>query len=373
MLFKDAANHCFNMNDVKDVEIKDSVIDVKVNPDADKHGLNELRSFNTDGFDVRGKNIYIHDVDIWNNDDCICVKALNKLGVKATCSENMLFENIRASGVGLTIGSVPASEHHNCVRNITFRNSYMPNTFKGIYVKSRPNLPIPENWTGEITDILYENITIVNPNNWGIWIGPQQAIYKDACRLTWPFLTDKCYSPPEVDFRNIVLRDVTMVNPKNSPGVIRGNVDLPNLHDITFDNVVIEQPGEAPFGADYYDCEGVDNGIYRRGTWPPPPCFSPAKTCDAEKFCVYGDFCQNSDCATCPAGYFCPDGNQKSLCPEGESSEPGAKSVEECFELPVTHTTEAAETTTTTASSNLQSHCFNMMFMFLITFSWKNL
>jgi len=50
----------------------------------------------------------------------------------------MLFENIVASGVGLTVGSIGPSEAHTCVRNITFRNIEMPNTFKGIYMKSRP-------------------------------------------------------------------------------------------------------------------------------------------------------------------------------------------------------------------------------------------
>ena len=63
----------------------------------------------------------------------------------------MLFENINASGVGLTIGSIGKS----IVNNITFRNCIMHNTYKGIYMKFRD--------AGSISDILYENIIIDNP------------------------------------------------------------------------------------------------------------------------------------------------------------------------------------------------------------------
>jgi polygalacturonase len=73
----------------------------------------------------------------------------------------MLFERINASGLGLSIGSIGPSHHHNCVKNVTFRDCKMENTFKGIYMKSRPG---HEGDTGEITDILYENIEINNPS-----------------------------------------------------------------------------------------------------------------------------------------------------------------------------------------------------------------
>jgi polygalacturonase len=41
-----------------------------------KHGAVELQAFNTDGFDVSGRNVHIHDVRIWNDDDCIAVKVI---------------------------------------------------------------------------------------------------------------------------------------------------------------------------------------------------------------------------------------------------------------------------------------------------------
>ena len=63
----------------------------------------------------------------------------------------MLFERINFSGMGLTIGSIGDS----LVKNITFRDCYSHHTIKGIYMKFRGN--------GRIEDILYENITMDEP------------------------------------------------------------------------------------------------------------------------------------------------------------------------------------------------------------------
>jgi len=41
-----------------------------------------------------------HDCDVWNQDDTFAVKANDEN------TENVLIENVRASGVGLTIGSI---------------------------------------------------------------------------------------------------------------------------------------------------------------------------------------------------------------------------------------------------------------------------
>ena len=52
---------------------------------GDSHSLMELTAFNTDGFDVSGRDVHIHDCDIWTQDDTIAVK---------DDSQNMLFERI---------------------------------------------------------------------------------------------------------------------------------------------------------------------------------------------------------------------------------------------------------------------------------------
>jgi hypothetical protein len=70
----------------------------------------------------------------------------------------------------LAIGSVPPSQGHACIQNVTFRNIEMEKPLKGIYVKPNPG----DIGDGIISDITYENIVINKPIWWSIYIGPQQ-------------------------------------------------------------------------------------------------------------------------------------------------------------------------------------------------------
>lgn len=80
----------------------------------------------------------------------------------------MLIENVNVRfAVGMTIGSVPPNYDHNCIRRITFRNINFEYPLKAVYVKTNPG-----DGTGEIKDILYENIKIHFPVWWNIYIGP---------------------------------------------------------------------------------------------------------------------------------------------------------------------------------------------------------
>jgi hypothetical protein len=65
----------------------------------------------------------------------------------------MLIENMILTGIGASVGSVSPSLDHNCVNNITFRNVSMPNTAKGIYVKSNPSCS--NGGTAQITNLLF--------------------------------------------------------------------------------------------------------------------------------------------------------------------------------------------------------------------------
>eukprot|EP00501_MAST-03F_sp_TOSAG23-6_P000403 GSMAST32.ASY1.ANO1.415.1 assembled CDS len=83
-----------------------------------KHTIIDLTAFNTDGFDVTGNDIWIHHCNVWNQDvlyDTFCVK---------DDTTNVVIENVNASGVGLTIGSIAST-----VRNITFRNMFVLSIF----------------------------------------------------------------------------------------------------------------------------------------------------------------------------------------------------------------------------------------------------
>merc|ERR1719419_1212134 len=144
MLFLNAPYWTFWVTGVDGLEVRYCEINAK-RTDDDHHGIIDLTAFNTDGFDVSGQNVWIHDCTVWNQDDCIAVKGN---------SQNMLFERVTASGLGLTIGSIAAET----VRNITFRDCYMYRTYKGIYLKFRSL-----NGPGLIEDITYENIVMDSP------------------------------------------------------------------------------------------------------------------------------------------------------------------------------------------------------------------
>ncbi len=91
-------------------------------------------------------------------DDCISVK---------DGSEDMLFERITCSGLGLVIGSIGSSR----VNNITFRDCYLPYTVKGVYMKTRWSDSGPVGAAASISNILYENLVMDSPEQYAIWIG----------------------------------------------------------------------------------------------------------------------------------------------------------------------------------------------------------
>eukprot|EP01084_Bolivina_argentea_P256087 431032_1 len=268
LYFKDSPYWHVYLDDVKDAEIR--YCNISANPDnADIHDIENIEAFNTDGFDVSGENIYIHDVDIWNNDDCIAVKRQTGASLQSDCSRNMVFERITTSGLGLTIGSIGPDDHVSCVENIIFRHVYMRNTVKGIYIKSEPG-----SGTGLISNILYQNITMDAPQDTAIWIGPQQAIYCGQCSLLWPSCQNAdCYATSHINFTNIIVRDVTINSPKISQSVIKGN-DTNPMRNIIFDNVIVNNAvGHKPFGESYYLCQGVED-FYAKDSEPKPRCNS---------------------------------------------------------------------------------------------------
>jgi len=173
----------------------------------------------------------------------------------------------------LTIGSIGSN---NIVNNITFRDSYMHHTFKGIYTKFRSA-------NGRISNVLYENIYIEAPEQWAIWIGPAQQSDSSSlcaahpCSLCWPQLANvgaECNMGSMNVYENITLRNITIVDPKFSygQGVIIGSEDLP-MKNIVFDGVRVLKAENSDFER-YHTCKGVESGIAIGDTYPVPPCFT---------------------------------------------------------------------------------------------------
>jgi len=96
---------------------------------------------NTDGIDINARNVTIYNTNITNYDDAIVPKPCHQGGKYCQCSEDMMiYNNTIAYSVGLSIGSVPPNTDVNCVRNITFKDTYMYRPFKALYIKSNPGM-----------------------------------------------------------------------------------------------------------------------------------------------------------------------------------------------------------------------------------------
>lgn len=257
LLFKDAAFWTFWATDCNGLVIRYCTVDVRWSK-QNYHTDLDLQAYNTDGFDVTGKYVHIHDCTIWNDDDCIAVK---------DSSEHMLFERITASGLGLVVGSIGRSK----VNNITFRDSVMRYTVKGIYLKTRWYDDAALGPTASISNVLYQNITMYNPQQYPIWIGPAQQTGQ-PCSITWPQGPgSECRMSGTQTWTNITLKDIYIFDSKGSLGVLFGNTTNP-ITNLVFENVVGLNSGQEPWGEANYYCEGVQ-GIATGSTDPVPPCF----------------------------------------------------------------------------------------------------
>lgn len=259
ILLKDSAFWTFWFQNCEGLEVRYSEIDAR-RDQADKHTKWDLTAFNTDGYDITGNNVYIHHVKIWNDDDCISVK---------DGSTNMLFEHIEASGLGLVIGSIGSSR----VDNITFRHAVMQESVKGIYMKTRWRDDGPIGSAASISRILYENITIISPTQFAIWIGPAQQTGQ-PCSLLWPHGSATCSMSGYQTWSDIVLKDITIIDPRHSPGVLMGNSSNP-ITGLVFDNVQVKYEKERigqrmPWGNVYMPCEGIVGST--QGSDPAPQC-----------------------------------------------------------------------------------------------------
>jgi Glycosyl hydrolases family 28 len=248
-ILQDSPYHTLYLEAVEDVIIHHVSIVARRTP-LDGHGVIDLTAFNTDGIDVSGTNVHVHDVDIWTQDDCIAVKD-NTLIAPLYQSTNMLFERVNCSGLGFVIGSIGGST----VRNITFRNSYLHRSVKGIYLKFRNpgDFWTQRNLTGVIQDVTFENITMEQPLQWPIWMGPAQQsderrpCVARPCSLCWPHNpAAECRAVVGTVYRNVTLRNVQINNPIMSPGVILGGAghDDDNtavIDQVLFDNVRVTQ------------------------------------------------------------------------------------------------------------------------------------
>ncbi|EGG09432.1 family 28 glycoside hydrolase [Melampsora larici-populina 98AG31] len=102
----------------------------------------------TDGIDVSGSNIYVHDVVVENGDECVTAKSpINGLKVR----------NIQCIGTtGCAIGSMGATAKDYRIENIDYRDVTVSNGANGMTIKSYPGA------SGIIRNVTYSAFKLTN-------------------------------------------------------------------------------------------------------------------------------------------------------------------------------------------------------------------
>ncbi|KAB8216035.1 RGase C [Aspergillus novoparasiticus] len=157
----------------------------------------------TDAFDIWGQNVWVHDIEVTNGDECVTVKSP---------AADFLIENIycNLSG-GTAIGSLGTGTN---ISNIHYRNLYM-NQADACYLKTH-------NGDGIVKNIVWENVIVHG--------GP----YPLAVNEAW----GKDVGSTGVQVQNLTFRNWYGENVGNSRPAIRieCDEDVP-CYDITLDNV----------------------------------------------------------------------------------------------------------------------------------------
>lgn len=242
LLLLDSPRFTLYLKDCRDAVIHDTTIYVNSSVERIHGDTSVIYPLNTDGIDIAAENVTVYNVNITNYDDAIVVKPCRRTFLHCRCAGDVTaYNNTIRYSTGLAIGSVPPHRDHNCVRNVTFRDSELHYPLKAIYVKTNPG-----DWgTGEISHIRYENIRISHALWWTVWVGPQQQNQPGTddqptgCNFLFPYVP-RCPTQPRVALRQITLRDVVATDTLplfQSPGVVLCNHSNP-CTDFLFANVV---------------------------------------------------------------------------------------------------------------------------------------
>lgn len=154
----------------------------------------------------------------------------------------------------------------------------------GIYVKSDWGVGC-HNGTGQISNIVYDDVKLYQPFWWAIWVGPQQqhqphSTLNSHCALTWP-IEPHCPVAGCVAIENITFRNIAVYQPLISPAVIMGNTTYPIKNISIYDFNVHESKkkilhGKWPFHEKSYPWHGRFKCQDAEGTYsntrPIPSC-----------------------------------------------------------------------------------------------------
>ena len=234
MTVNDGPNWQTFWNKVTDLVIRYVKVDITcIPPDNTIENMLGALALNTDGIDIWGSNVHVHDVEVTNADDCICVKGDND--GSRIWSENWVIENSKARGEGLSVGTVWSG--HFITRNVTFRNIDMVHTRKAVYVKIDSTM--------NYADVLYKNITVHGPTlQFPVMIGPIHQFTHTSCDWYWPYAHAGTCAVVNDAHVNVTIDGMNIVRPNGFPGyhtadfLIMGN-DKTNT-TVTLKNIMVD-------------------------------------------------------------------------------------------------------------------------------------
>ena len=209
MTVSDGPNWQTYWNKVTDLVIRYVKVDITcIPPDNTIENMLGSLALNTDGIDIWGSDVHVHDVEVTNGDDCICVKGDND--GSRIWSENWVIENSKARGEGLSVGTMWSGNF--ITRNVTFRNIDMLHTRKAVYVKIDTDM--------NYADVLYKNITVHDGPTlqFPVMIGPIHQFTHTHCDWSWPLLHSGTCGVSRAAHVNITIDEMNIIGSNGIAG-----------------------------------------------------------------------------------------------------------------------------------------------------------
>ena len=252
VILQDAPRYSLQLLEVHNSTVQYSSI-VTRRTGHDGHTWIDLSAVDTIGIQLASgcQNIHIHDVDIWNQDDCISIRSTSSTvrrnqGITAEIRD-VVVERVNASGFGFVVA---AQGEQALVNNVTFRDSYLHKSVRGLSVKFYSNAEVTHGG-GTVSNVAFQNVFLEAPTQWSFWFGPAQTAnaslpnpcQDQTCSICWPAMATvsnpkiQCHAVPNSALVNLTLTNVTLHNPRQSPGVFLGSQE----RHASIENVVLDR------------------------------------------------------------------------------------------------------------------------------------
>lgn len=202
---------------------------------------------NTDGINIGGQRIHVHDCSVHNGDDCVPTN----VGWNDTDSEDILVERVTCE-CG-TNGGVPIIAGARSIRRVVYRDMTVTNSNQGAGAKISEAYESP---TGVFENITWQNITIVNPRYAAIYVN---VLQEDSQAKQCAVPVNASRPSRWLTATNLSFVDVTATVNTTAGGYAGCFACTPGspCTGLAFDRVVVTDVAAAP-GATMYRCFNAD-------------------------------------------------------------------------------------------------------------------